>query len=76
MSSKGHGECVNYLNSFNIPMIVLGGGGYTIDNVAKCWTHETAVLLREELDNKIPNNQYFNEFSDKKLYIKVNLIIF
>ena len=56
MSSKGHGECVNYMSSFNIPMIVLGGGGYTIDNVAKCWTHETAVLLGEELDNKIPNN--------------------
>jgi hypothetical protein len=24
---------------------VLGGGGYTVRNVARCWTYETAVLL-------------------------------
>lgn len=35
-------------------MLVLGGGGYTKRNVARCWTHETAVLLNEELNNEIP----------------------
>ena len=37
-------------------MLVLGGGGYTKKNVARCWTHETAVLLDEQLSNDIPYN--------------------
>lgn len=45
LSSKGHGECVEYMKQFDVPMIVIGGGGYTIPNVARLWTHETAVLL-------------------------------
>ena len=32
-------------------MLVLGGGGYTIRNVARCWSLETAVLLDKELDD-------------------------
>lgn len=32
-------------------MLMLGGGGYTIRNVARCWTYETAVAL----DTEIPN---------------------
>lgn len=47
-------ECVRIVKEFNIPMLVLGGGGYTKRNVARCWTHETAVLLNEELNNEIP----------------------
>ena len=26
--------CVDYVRSFNVPMLVLGGGGYTIRNVS------------------------------------------
>lgn len=32
---------------FGKPLLVLGGGGYKIVNVARCWTYETAVLLGE-----------------------------
>ena len=46
---KGHANCVAYVKSFGIPMIVVGGGGYTIRNVARAWTFETAVLLNEQL---------------------------
>lgn len=28
---------------------VTGGGGYTKENVARCWTVETGVLLETEL---------------------------
>ncbi len=31
--------------SYGVPLLVLGGGGYKIINVARCWTYETAVLL-------------------------------
>jgi acetoin utilization deacetylase AcuC-like enzyme len=33
--------------SFGVPLLVLGGGGYKIKNVARCWAYETAVLLGE-----------------------------
>lgn len=27
LSSKGHGECVNFVKDFNVPTLVVGGGG-------------------------------------------------
>lgn len=27
------------------PIVMLGGGGYTIQNVSRCWTYETGVAL-------------------------------
>lgn len=41
----GHGSCVEYMKSFGVPLLVLGGGGYTIRNVSRCWAYETSVLL-------------------------------
>lgn len=49
----GHAKCVEYMKSFNLPLLMLGGGGYTIRNVARCWTYETAVAL----DASIPNGE-------------------
>lgn len=37
-------------------MLVLGGGGYTLRNVARCWANETGVLLDVEMCNEIPEN--------------------
>lgn len=39
LSIRGHGRCLNFMKSFNVPMILLGGGGYTIENVARCWAY-------------------------------------
>jgi acetoin utilization deacetylase AcuC-like enzyme len=30
LSLKGHGECLDYIKSYGLPVLVLGGGGYTI----------------------------------------------
>jgi acetoin utilization deacetylase AcuC-like enzyme len=30
LSIKGHGELLTYMKNLGIPMILLGGGGYTI----------------------------------------------
>lgn len=43
-------------------MLMLGGGGYTIRNVARCWTYETAVALDTEIPNELPYNDYFEYF--------------
>jgi len=40
LSVKGHAECVRYMRSFNVPLLLVGGGGYTIRNVARCWCYE------------------------------------
>ena len=39
------------MKTFNLPLLVLGGGGYTIRNVARAWTYETAVLLNQDLED-------------------------
>jgi hypothetical protein len=44
---QGHARCHDYMMKFGKPLLVLGGGGYKIVNVARCWTYETAVLLGE-----------------------------
>ncbi|CAI5514743.1 unnamed protein product [Closterium sp. Naga37s-1] len=48
LSVRGHSECVRFLRSFNVPLLLLGGGGYTIRNVARCWCYEigAGVLLQ------------------------------
>ena len=64
LSLKGHGMAVEYMKTFDVPLILLGGGGYTPRNVARCWSYETAIALgqQKELDDTIPFNQYHNYF--------------
>ncbi|XP_022352053.1 histone deacetylase 1 isoform X3 [Enhydra lutris kenyoni] len=70
LTIKGHAKCVEFVKSFNLPMLMLGGGGYTIRNVARCWTYETAVALDTEIPNELPYNDYFEYFGpDFKLHI-------
>ncbi|XP_061222832.1 histone deacetylase 2 isoform X1 [Neopsephotus bourkii] len=66
----GHAKCVEVVKTFNLPLLMLGGGGYTIRNVARCWTYETAVALDCEIPNELPYNDYFEYFGpDFKLHI-------
>lgn len=51
LTTKGHGDCVEFVKSFNLPTLVLGGGGYTIRNVARCWAYETSVCLNRPVSN-------------------------
>ena len=50
-SVLGHGKCVEFIKSLNLPLLLLGGGGYTIRNVARAWTYETAIALNQEIPN-------------------------
>jgi len=70
LSLKGHAECVKFVKGFGIPTLVLGGGGYTIRNVARCWAYETSVLLDIDIPNEIPYNDYFEYYApDFKLHL-------
>lgn len=42
---RGHAAALMSMKAFGIPMMVLGGGGYRISNVARCWAFETGQIL-------------------------------
>merc|ERR1712176_1755684 len=70
LTLKGHAKCVEFMKKYNLPLLLLGGGGYTIRNVARCWTYETAIALGCEIANDLPYNDYFEYFGpDFKLHI-------
>ncbi|KAJ3226526.1 histone deacetylase [Clydaea vesicula] len=62
LSMKGHAQALEYMKTFNVPLMVLGGGGYTIRNVARAWTYETAMAVGEELPELLPYNDYFQYY--------------
>jgi histone deacetylase 1/2 len=71
LSLNGHAECVKFVLQQKLPTLILGGGGYTIRNVARCWTLETAVVLGEELSNELPYNDYYEYYGpDYNLHIQ------
>ncbi|KAG2224151.1 hypothetical protein INT45_000166 [Circinella minor] len=62
LSIGAHGKCVQIIKEFKIPLLVVGGGGYTVRNVARCWTYETSILVDTELSNDLPPNEYIDFF--------------
>ncbi|CAM6126040.1 unnamed protein product [Calypogeia fissa] len=71
LSIDGHSECVRFVKKLGLPLLVTGGGGYTKENVARCWTVETGVLVDTELPNEIPDNDYLKYFKPD-FTLKVN----
>lgn len=70
LTLHGHAKCVAHMKSFNVPLLVLGGGGYTVRNVARCWTYETSVLTGIEIANELPYNDFFEYYApDFKLHL-------
>jgi histone deacetylase HOS2 len=45
LNIQGHGSCVSFVKAYNIPLLVVGGGGYTPRNVARAWAHETSICI-------------------------------
>ncbi|TPX36616.1 hypothetical protein SmJEL517_g01150 [Synchytrium microbalum] len=73
LSMRGHAQAVEFLKTFNVPLMLLGGGGYTIRNVARAWCHETAVAVGETLPEEIPYNDYFQYYGpDYRLDVPAN----
>nr|QSX72315.1 histone deacetylase 8 [Halisarca dujardinii] len=62
LTPHGLGECVAHVASWHLPMLVLGGGGYDFPSTARCWTHVTGLLVKETLDNDIPEHEYYDEY--------------
>ncbi|EMD64100.1 hypothetical protein COCSADRAFT_181272 [Bipolaris sorokiniana ND90Pr] len=63
LSMDGHANCVRYVKSFGVPVIVLGGGGYTMRNVARTWAYETGELVSQKMSKQLPFNDYYEYFA-------------
>ncbi|KAJ5389965.1 Histone deacetylase RPD3 [Penicillium cataractarum] len=63
LSMRGHANCVNFIKSFDLPTLILGGGGYTMRNVARTWAYETGILVGDNLDSELPYNDYYEYFA-------------
>ncbi|KNZ72672.1 Histone deacetylase clr6, partial [Termitomyces sp. J132] len=67
ITMEGHAHCVQFLRKYDIPLILLGGGGYTVKNVVRVWAYETACALgiENDIDPNLPWNQYFEWFGPR-----------
>jgi hypothetical protein len=66
LSIWAHGECVDFVRRCNVPLLVLGGGGYNIKNVSRCWTYETSVLVGADVADALPRTVYDGFFRDSR----------
>ncbi|KAK4543279.1 hypothetical protein LTR36_005638 [Oleoguttula mirabilis] len=63
LSMRGHANCVKFVKSFNLPTLVVGGGGYTMRNVARTWAYETGQLVGVEMGSELPFTDYYEYYS-------------
>lgn len=67
---------MKFVKKFGVPTLVLGGGGYNIERVARCWAYETSVLLGLDISNEIPYNDYWEYFApDYNLQIEPSNLV-
>jgi histone deacetylase HOS2 len=56
LNIAAHGFCVEFVKGYKVPLLLIGGGGYTPRNVARTWCHETAVCVGAQLHNDLPSH--------------------
>ena len=63
LSSQGHASCVEFVRSLGIPLLLLGGGGYKIVNVSRCWARETSVAVGRARPEARPPTPYYEYYA-------------
>ena len=63
LSMSGHANCVEFVKSFDLPTLILGGGGYTMRNVARTWAYETGILVHKPIGPELPYNEYYEYYA-------------
>eukprot|EP01117_Protostelium_nocturnum_P001362 TRINITY_DN11676_c0_g1_i1.p1 TRINITY_DN11676_c0_g1~~TRINITY_DN11676_c0_g1_i1.p1 ORF type:complete len:189 (-),score=39.55 TRINITY_DN11676_c0_g1_i1:52-618(-) len=62
LTPKDMGECVSFVRSWNLPTVILGGGGYHNANTARCWAFLTSLIADVSLNENIPEHSYFDKY--------------
>jgi histone deacetylase 1/2 len=71
LSTKAHGAAVKRVLDTKIPIILGGCGGYTIQNVARCWAYETSLAVGVDLPDKLPTDLNFFDYYKEDPYLHV-----
>ncbi|XP_054574921.1 histone deacetylase 8 [Eptesicus fuscus] len=62
MSPVGIGRCLKYILQWQLATLILGGGGYNLVNMARCWTYLPGVILGKTLSSEIPDHEFFTAY--------------
>ncbi|MCJ1236270.1 histone deacetylase [Varicellaria rhodocarpa] len=75
LNIRAHGKCLAFVKTFNLPLLVVGGGGYTPKNVARLWAFETSLCIGAEVHSNLPpHTPFLNHFGgDKTLFPSLSL---
>ncbi len=57
LTSRGYVAVIRELARLNLPWLALGGGGYDLEAVARCWTLAYGVMLGIEWPDRIPDSR-------------------
>lgn len=70
----GHGSCLEFLKTFNVPLILVGGGGYTLRNVPRCWAYETGLAIGVSVPDMIPEESEYRVYfgPEYKLHLPIS----
>jgi acetoin utilization protein AcuC len=56
ITSSGYERIVQHIIEFDVPLLALGGGGYDVLAVARCWSLAFGKMSGIDLPNKIPTS--------------------
>ncbi|KAI8897985.1 histone deacetylase 8 [Globomyces pollinis-pini] len=60
---------------YNLPTLLLGGGGYNNANVARCWAYTLSELVNQTPDNNIPEHAEWLAYSpDFVLHVPISRV--
>lgn len=54
LNIRAHGACVEFVKSFGLSLLLLGGGGYTPRNVSRLWCYETSIATNTDVGTELP----------------------
>ncbi|XP_076444969.1 histone deacetylase 8-like [Babylonia areolata] len=55
-------HCLYFLMLWELPLLLLGGGGYHHANTARCWASLTALTVGRKLPQDVPDHKHFTEY--------------
>ncbi|CAL1542696.1 unnamed protein product [Lymnaea stagnalis] len=62
LTHLGIARSVCFLLTWNLPTIILGGGGYNFSSTSKCWAFITALAAKLKLPADIPEHEHFLKY--------------
>jgi histone deacetylase 1/2 len=75
LSSVGHSKCLETVRDWGLPLLVLGGGGYSMSSVAKCWALDTAALCGLDRERDLPKTVPVGDYFFDEYGVKTDLVV-